>query len=281
MPSNDQSAVVLRVTMPAVGIDSSPQSHIYLLVRHHITKFPVRHPSAAGLALLGRGWQCRRLIADTCVTFAYVRHTLLSSLPPSPDRDLPSPRTQTMTAVDNLWYLADEADQRAAQTYHRLGEEYDPSLEVDRTRHVSRHRFRTVADRIRENGLPFGTHTIVYQESGELLLVYHEGVDMWVIPGGELESGETLVEGAQRELAEEAGVEADYDGLGILARVTFYSDGHDTWGVLPVFEARARAVDPVVDDPDDEISAARWFDDLPDDTRDREVLQSWRDRLSS
>jgi len=186
-----------------------------------------------------------------------------------------------MTAVDNLWYLADEADQRAAQTYHHLGEEYDPSLEVDRTRHVSRSRFRTVADRIRQNGLPFGAHTIVYRASGELLLVYHEGVDLWVIPGGELEADENTLEGARRELAEEAGIGADYHGLGILARVTFYSDGHDTWGVLPVFEARADAVEPVVDAPDDEISAARWFDDLPADTRDRDVLQTWRERRSS
>ena len=182
-----------------------------------------------------------------------------------------------MTAVDNLWYLADEADQRAAQTYHRLGEEYDPSLEVDRTRHVSRGRFRTVADRIRETGLPYGAHTIVYRDDGDLLLVYHEGVDMWVIPGGELEPDETLVEGARRELAEEAGIDASYDGLGILARVTFYSDGHDTWGVLPVFAARADGGDPVVDDPDDEITAARWFDELPAETRDRDVLQSWRE----
>jgi 8-oxo-dGTP diphosphatase len=183
-----------------------------------------------------------------------------------------------MTAVDNLWYLADEADQRAAQSYHRLQEEYDATLEVDRTRHVSRERFRTVSDRIRENGLPYGVHTLVRRESGEILLVRHEGVDMWVIPGGELEPGEGLLDGARRELAEEAGIDATYDGMGILAQVDFFSDGHDTWGVLPVFEARPDTVDPEVDDPDDEISEARWFDELPTDTRDRDVLQAWRDR---
>jgi len=184
-----------------------------------------------------------------------------------------------MTAVDDLWYLADEADQRAARTYHRLQEEYDPSLEVDRTRRVSRERFRTVAERIRGNGLPYGAHTLVYRETGELLLVRHEGVDRWVVPGGELEPEEDPLAGARRELAEEAGIEATDDGMGVLARVTFYGDGHETWGVLPVFEARADAVEPTVSDPDDEITDARWFADLPDDTRDRDVLERWRDRV--
>jgi 8-oxo-dGTP diphosphatase len=61
--------------------------------------------------------------------------------------------------------------------------------------------------------------------------------------------------------------------------VTFHCDGHSTWGVLPVFEAEAdAAADPSVADPDDEISAARWFDELPEDTRDRSILQRWREQ---
>ena len=184
----------------------------------------------------------------------------------------------TMTAVDNLWYVADEADQQAERTYHRLDESHADYLEYERSRSVSRPRFKTVAERIRANGLPYGAHTLVYRDSGELLLVRHEGVDMWVVPGGEVRSDETFREGARRELQEEAGVEAEYDGLGILARVSFRSDGHQTWGVLPVFEGRALTTDPTVRDPDDEISEARWFDDLPEDTRDREELLRWRRR---
>ncbi|MFB6084656.1 MAG: NUDIX hydrolase [Halorientalis sp.] len=183
-----------------------------------------------------------------------------------------------MTAVDNLWYLADEADQRAEQTYHRLAGDHDDYVEFERTRTVSRSRFRTVADRIRENGLPYGAHTLVYRDSGDLLLVRHEGVDMWVVPGGEVRPDESLRDGARRELREEAGIDADYEGLGILARVEFHSDGHRAWGVLPVFAARAETTDLEVDDPDGEISDARWFDDLPPDTRDRAELLTWRDR---
>lgn len=182
-----------------------------------------------------------------------------------------------MTAVDNLWFVADEADQRAAQTYHRLSDAHEAYLTYERSRRVSRARFKTLAERIRDNGLPYGAHTLVYQPSGELLLVRHEGVDMWVLPGGEVDDGETFREGARRELHEEAGVEVTYEGMGILARVRFRSDGHDTWGVLPVFEGRAETTEPEVRDPDGEISDARWFDDLPEDTRDRSELLEWRD----
>ncbi|MFB6179601.1 MAG: NUDIX hydrolase [Halorientalis sp.] len=181
-----------------------------------------------------------------------------------------------MTAVDNLWYMADEADQQAERTYHHLSEAYSDYLAYERSRHVSRGRFRTLADRIRANGLPYGSHTLVYRDSGEILLVYHDGVDMWVIPGGEVKPDESYREGARRELHEEAGIDAEYEGLAILARITFLSDDHQTWGVLPVFEGRARSTDLAIDDPDEEIADARWFDDLPADTRDREELRQWR-----
>jgi 8-oxo-dGTP pyrophosphatase MutT (NUDIX family) len=184
---------------------------------------------------------------------------------------------ETMTAVDKLWYMADEAGQQAAQTYHRLTDEYEDFLEFERSRSISRERFRTLAARISENGLPYGAHSIVGRPSGELLLVRHEGVGRWVVPGGEACDGETLPECARRELREEAGVEdATYDGLGVLVQVRVRADGHETWGVLPVFEATVTETDLEVRDPDGELSDARWFDELPADTRDRAILRPWR-----
>lgn len=180
--------------------------------------------------------------------------------------------------VDRLWYLADEARQQAEQAHHRLAERYDPSLESSYSKHVSRRRFRTLAERIESSGTPYGAHTIVYRPSGELLLVRHEGVGLWVLPGGGVDGDESLREAAERELAEEAGVDVRYDGLGILGRVDIRSGDHSTWGVLPVFAAEALTTDPAVDDPDGEISEARWFDDLPGDTRDRDDLVAWRER---
>lgn len=181
-----------------------------------------------------------------------------------------------MTAVDNLWFLASEARQRAERVYHRLADDHDDYLEFRTTRSVSRDRFRTVAERIEAQGLPYGAHTLAYRPSGELLLVEQAAIDTWVLPGGEVEPDESFREGARRELGEEAGIDVTYDGLGVLGEVRFHSDGHETWGVLPIYEGEAESTDLEVRDPDGEITAARWFDELPENTRDRSVLEEWR-----
>ena len=185
-----------------------------------------------------------------------------------------------MTTIDGLWYVADVADQRAEQAYHRLCETDDDFLEFSRSRTVSRPRFKTLAERIQDCGAPYGAHTIVYRPSGELLLVRHEGVDMWVLPGGEVDPGENFRETAERELAEEAGIEAAYDGLAMMTRVEIRCNDYRTWGVLPVFAAEAIDTDPdalEVSDPDGEISRAKWVADLPEDTRDRAEIARWRE----
>ncbi len=182
-----------------------------------------------------------------------------------------------MTAVDNLWYLADEASQQAEQLYHDLQSRHDDLEEFTKTRWVSRRRFRTIAQRVTENGLPYGVHAIVTDDSGAVLLVRHRDVDMWVLPGGEIDGDESFKAAASRELAEEAGIEATFDGIALLGRVEFHGDGHQTWGVLPIFEGRAQSTELSIEDPDDEILQARWFETLPEDTRDRSVLRSWLD----
>jgi 8-oxo-dGTP diphosphatase len=194
-----------------------------------------------------------------------------SHLPPSPPRG----GDGTLTTVDGLWYLADEAEQRAAQAYHRTLDAYgDGHIERTYRKRVSRGRFRTLAERIQRSGAPYGAHTLVSRPSGEVLLVRHEGVDLWVLPGGGIDGSESFREAAERELTEEAGIDAAYDGLAMLNRIEVTCGRHQTWGVLPVFCARAETTDTSIADPDDEISAARWFDprSVPEDTRDREDL---------
>lgn len=181
-----------------------------------------------------------------------------------------------MRRFDDLWFLADEADRRAERAYHRLHDAYAGFMEAGLTRRVSRSRFRTLAERVKETGAPFGSQTIVHRD-GEVALVRHDHVDRWVLPGGEPAEGETYRETAERELAEEAGIAADYEGLAMANRVDIRCDGYATWGVLPVFAARPETTDLVVSDPDGEISDADWFafDDLPPDTRDRDLLRRW------
>lgn len=181
-----------------------------------------------------------------------------------------------MTTVDDLWYIGDVARRQAEQTYHDVADGHDDYLEFTRRRRVSRPRFRTVAERTQENGLPYGAHSITYRESGDLLLVRHADVDMWVLPGGEVDGDESFEAAARRELREEAGIEAAFEGIGLLARVEFQCDGNETWGVLPIFAARAEETALSVEDPDGEITDARWFEELPEDTRDRDQLLRWR-----
>ncbi|MGB9965491.1 NUDIX domain-containing protein [Halobacterium sp. CBA1126] len=183
--------------------------------------------------------------------------------------------------VDDLWYLASRAEQRAERAYHELTDAHEEFVEFERRRSVSRERFRTLAERVERTGAPFGAHTVVYRENGDLALVRHEDVDLWVLPGGGVEAGESFREAAERELAEEAGVEATYHGLAMVTAVTIESGGYSAWGVLPVFEACADDTDLEVRDPDGEISAAAWFAELPEDTRDRRDLQRWRERALS
>jgi 8-oxo-dGTP pyrophosphatase MutT (NUDIX family) len=184
-----------------------------------------------------------------------------------------------MTALDDIWFLADEAQREAERVYYRLVDEYPEFVERESVRYVSRSRFRTLARRIRDTGAPFGAHTIVYRPSGALLLVRDTVVDQWVLPGGALDGDESFREAAERELQEEAGVEVDYEGLGLLTQVAIRSDDYDTWGVLPIFAARAETYEPDVSDPDDEVVDARWFQKLPEDTRDRDDLIEWRNRM--
>lgn len=184
-----------------------------------------------------------------------------------------------MTTVDDLWYLGDVASQKAEQTRHAVAAEHANFLECTLTRRVSRERFRTVAERISDNGLPYGAHSIAYRETGELLLVRHDDVDMWVLPGGETDGDESFEGAARRELGEEAGIEATFEGLALLARVEFRCDDNRTWGVLPIYQARAETTDLSIEDPDGEITDAQWFDELPEDTRDRDQLLRWREEM--
>ncbi len=180
-----------------------------------------------------------------------------------------------MTALDGLWFLADKASQRAEQAYHDTEDCYGSAgLERTYKKRVSRPRFRTLAGRIKHSGTPYGAHTLVNRDSGELLLVRHDGVDLWVLPGGGVDGSESLRETAERELTEEAGIGATYRGLAMLNRVEISCQGRNTWGILPIFHAVAETTELAISDPDDEISAARWFhpDRLPEDTRDRSDL---------
>lgn len=61
------------------------------------------------------------------------------------------------------------------------------------------------------NLIKIGVGALVRDEAGRVLLVkhcYHSyWYDKWILPGGMLEAGETLADGARREVLEETGLE--------------------------------------------------------------------------
>lgn len=85
----------------------------------------------------------------------------------------------------------------------------------------------------------------------------HWGGAYWNIPSGMVESHETPVLGAVRELAEETGLVAAPDDLRLVGTSSTTSGEHRSlaWNFRTVISSPIIAVD----DPDDSILEARWF----------------------
>lgn len=111
--------------------------------------------------------------------------------------------------------------------------------------------------------------SVAIRDQDRLLFVQEGRTDndrfgCWNLPGGRLEAGETLPEGARREVSEETGLDVTLTGL-----VGIYSDRRDLnrHAVRFVFSAPHPGGIAV---PGDEILAVRWFipsevDEMADD----------------
>ena len=110
---------------------------------------------------------------------------------------------------------------------------------------------------------------------GERVLFVREG-DTWLLPGGRLEAGETLAEGAVREVTEETGVSVVTTDLVAIAEQTFVrGEGNESFEFyfatfLAEPETETASVDPVP--ADDGIAEAAWHASVPKNTFDRELV---------
>jgi len=91
----------------------------------------------------------------------------------------------------------------------------------------------------------------------------------WTLPGGAVEPRESLADAVVREVAEETGVGVDpVRPVGVDESVVVDGDRQTEMRFVHVL---AGTTDPSVDtardldDPDEEITEARWLDELPED----------------
>lgn len=109
-------------------------------------------------------------------------------------------------------------------------------------------------------------------DDGRVLFVREN--DMWLLPGGRLETDETPETGAIREVREETAVDIEVTGLGAIAEQTFVRGKSDEQYefTFVTFLARPTADTPIPEAADDPIDEAVWRDSVPERTFDRDLV---------
>jgi 8-oxo-dGTP diphosphatase len=105
-----------------------------------------------------------------------------------------------------------------------------------------------------------GVAAAVFNEDGHVLLVKRgrpPGQGEWGLPGGLLDLGETLAEGAHREVAEECGIEIEIGGLAdVFEPIQRDEAGRIQYHYVVVdFWAHHKSGDPL---PADDAAAVAW-----------------------
>ena len=96
-------------------------------------------------------------------------------------------------------------------------------------------------------------------QDGKILLTQRDDMESWVLPGGGVEEGESLVQAAIRETSEETDLNVELTGIvGLYSRLGSFSPGH-----MVLFAARS--VGGRLRRQEGETIAVDWFspDDLP------------------
>ena len=93
----------------------------------------------------------------------------------------------------------------------------------------------------KEGKIRLGTSAIIFNAEGKFLLTKREDNGQWCLPGGAVESGESLAEACEREVLEETGLSVRVKRLvGVYShpdQLVVYKDGHKAHIVAIHFEA--------------------------------------------
>ena len=117
-------------------------------------------------------------------------------------------------------------------------------------------------DAPKANSVVPSTTAAVRDEAGRLLLIHKVDNDLWALPGGGMEVGESIADAAVREVAEETGVAVELTGLvGIYTdpgHVMAYDDGEVRQEFSVCFHARP--VGGEAREDGSETKAVRWVE---------------------
>ena len=150
----------------------------------------------------------------------------------------------------------------------------DDVVTSEETLRLDADEFEIVRENVR-SGFDRWVGALVRDSEGRIALVRNRWSDGWVLPGGSVESGETLREAVVREVREETGLTVRVERpLEVVTQSFVSGDGDSVRGRFVVFEARAETAkfgdDLGVDAS--EIEDAAWFAAVPDDARDPDLL---------
>jgi ADP-ribose pyrophosphatase YjhB (NUDIX family) len=147
----------------------------------------------------------------------------------------------------------------------------DGEFSRERIRHVDAEHWPAARDRI-DGGLNWGVGALV-ERAGKILLVRQD--DRWLLPGGEVEDGESHAEALVRELDEETGIAVEPgERLAAVRNVLRHGEEERSFR-FAIHRATVADDAQPTDDPglaDEAIEAVAWHADLPADTLDRDLL---------
>lgn len=121
----------------------------------------------------------------------------------------------------------------------------------------------------------------VRDSDGRIALIKNSWTDGWFVPGGAVEHNETPVETARREVREETGLNATVDAPLVVLDQSYISEDDEEEWFSALFVVYAASADGEIPDAsqlgvtEDEIVAARWFEALPENLHDEDVLRQY------